>query len=175
MGTNLRLRMRDQAETIRQLFGDGQPLEADQSGLSESVITMLRESMDRHEALTAVFSELDRVGVGMTVKHWSGNQWAIFLPDASSPGKFRYQVFQACGWVSHFTFQTLDEAVSDAFDSGFKEVAPRETLDQLASTVEWKKGCERLDLITQHNRGEISYGEMLDQFLKVDAKYASAA
>ncbi len=37
------------------------------------------------------------------------------------------------------------------------------------------KGCDRLELITQHNRGEISYSEMLDQFQQVDAKYASAA
>lgn len=175
MSTNHRLRYREQAESVRLLLGDGQPLDADQSGLTANVREMVRESLSRHEALTAVFTELDRVGVGLTVKHWSGNQWAIFLPDASSPGKFRYQVFMANGWVSHFTFQTLDEAVSDAFDSGFRTVAPPETLDQVASTVEWKKGCDRLELITQHNRGEISYSEMLDQFQQVDAKYASAA
>ncbi len=92
MSTNHRTRMRDQAESVRLLLGDGQPLDADQSGLSANVREMVRESLSRHEALTAVFSELDRVGVGLTVKHWSGNQWAIFLPDASSPGKFRYQV-----------------------------------------------------------------------------------
>lgn len=175
MNKDLRNRFIEQARAVRQTFGDGEDLHADQAGLSPSVRQMLRESMERHEALTALYNELDRVGVGLILKHWSGNQWALVLPDASEPGKFRYQAFGLHGWITHHTCTTLDEVVSDAFCAGFRMVASPDTLDRVASTVEWKKGCERLEFITRHNCGEISYREMLDQFQNIDAKYASAA
>lgn len=175
MGHDIRTRFIEQAQVIRCTFGDGKDISADPAGLSESVRQMLRESMERHDRLTAIFNELDRVGVGLTLEHWSGNQWALVLPDASEPGKFRYQVFGLNGWFSHFTYATLDEVIYDAFSSGFRKVAPQETLDQVASTVDWKKGCERLEFIKLHNLGEISYQEMLNQFKKIDAKFASAA
>ncbi|ELK3536500.1 hypothetical protein ACQ1XD_005900 [Pseudomonas aeruginosa] len=103
MDKDLRNRFIEQARAVRQTFGDGEDLHADQAGLSPSVRQMLRESMERHEALTALYNELDRVGVGLILKHWSGNQWALVLPDASEPGKFRYQAFSLHGWITHHT------------------------------------------------------------------------
>lgn len=73
--------------------------------------------------------------------------------------------------MSHFTTDTIDEAVLEAFKSGFTQVAPRDTLDKLSVTLEWKKGCERLVHIEAHQRGTLSYAEMLAKFEEIEAKY----
>ncbi|MFJ3110097.1 hypothetical protein [Pseudomonas putida] len=158
----------DQIESTRELFHFGQLNKGTPCPLEK---TLIREIEARHERLQAVYAELDEFGPGMIMQNGSGDSWALILPDASEPGRFRYSAFRNIGWMSHFTTDTIDEAVLEAFKSGFTQVAPRDTLDKLSVTLEWKKGCERLVHIEAHQRGTLSYAEMLAKFEEIEAKY----
>ena len=127
------------------------------------------------EQLQAVFAEFDSQGLGLTLKSVHGDSWVIIVPDASSPGCFRHQSFAKNGWTGHMTTMTAEAAVLDAFESGYRLLAERTTLDQLAATREWAKGIEQLDLITRHNNGLISWQQFHEAMNQVAAKYAEAA
>jgi hypothetical protein len=158
-----------QVEAISEFFG----IEPnDDEELKASVRTEIRESQARHEKLQALYAELDEVGVGMIVANESGDLYALILPDASEPGRFRYSGFKAIGWDTHFTANTLDEVVLEAFKAGYTCVAARDTLDKMSATTEWIKGCERLAQIQAHQNGKLSWNEMLNEFEKIEATYA---
>ncbi|MBM5458877.1 hypothetical protein H8F21_15025 [Pseudomonas sp. P66] len=158
----------DQIESTRELFHPGQLNKRTPCKLEK---TLVREIEVRHEKLQAVYAELDELGPGMIMQNGSGDSWALILPDASEPGRFRYSVFRNIGWMSHFTTDTIDEAVLEAFKSGFTQVAPRDTLDKLSATLEWKKGCERLVHHEAHQRGAMSFDDMLAKFEEIEAKH----
>lgn len=134
--------------------------------------SLIRESQARQEKLQALYAELDEVGVGMIVANESGDSFALISPDASEPGRFRYSGFRAIGWMTHYTVDTLDEVVLEAFKAGYTCVAARDTLDKMSATTEWIKGCERLAHIQAHQNGTLSWNEMLNEFAKIEAKYA---
>lgn len=165
---NFRNYFHDQIESVRELYSLTQSNKHTPCAAEEALI---REIEVRHDALQAVYAELDEFGVGMIMQNGSGDLWALVLPDASEPGRFRYSVFRLNGFYSHFATDTLDEAVLDAFKSGFTRVAPRDTLDKLSTTIEWKKGCERLVHIEAHQRDALTFAEMLAEFAKIEAKY----
>lgn len=142
-----------------------------QSNPSKLEVSLIRDIEANHRALQALYAELDRLGPGMIVQNGSGDSWALILPDASEPGRFRYSVFRSIGWMSHYTTDTLDEVVLEAYLSGFTQIGPPDTLDKLSATPEWKKGCERLAFIEAHNRGTLGYEAMLAEFAKVEARY----
>lgn len=144
----------------------------DDKVLKASIQTEIRESQARHEKLQALYAELDEVGVGMIVANESGDSYALILPDASEPGRFRYSGFKAIGWDTHYTADTLDEVVLEAFKGGYTRVAASDTLVTMSATAEWKKGCERLAHIQAHQNGSLSWNEMLGEFEKIEAKYA---
>lgn len=56
---------------------------------------------------------------GLTLSNVEGTEWAVLLRDASSPGKFRYQLFDQEGLGRHVTFETFEQAFKDALDKGF--------------------------------------------------------
>jgi hypothetical protein len=66
-------------------------------------------------------------------------RYAVVIPDASEPGRWRYSEYDKSGFASHRTFDTPHEAAAAAADEGFTEAAPG-TLDQLAVTDEWAEG-----------------------------------
>ncbi|MGE8065204.1 hypothetical protein [Pseudomonas sp. NPDC089569] len=134
--------------------------------------SLIREIQVRQEKLQALYAELDEVGVGMIVANESGDSFALILPDASEPGRFRYSGFRAIGWMTHYTVDTLDEAVLEAFKAGYTRVAARDTLDKMSATTEWKKGCERLAHIQAHQNGHLTWTEMLSEFQTIELKYA---
>ncbi|WP_409286946.1 hypothetical protein [Pseudomonas guariconensis] len=158
----------DRIESTRALF---RPDPSKQHTPCKLETSLIRDIEANHSNLQALYAELDTLGPGMIVQNGSGDSWALILPDASEPGRFRYSVFRNIGWMSHYTTDTLDEAVLEAYRAGFTRLAPRDTLDKLSTTSEWKKGCERLVYIDAHNRGALSYSEMIAEFEKIEAKF----
>lgn len=159
----------DQIEATRELL---RPIHSNKDTPCALEKTLIREIKVRHENLQAAYVELDELGLGMILQNGSGDSWALILPDASEPGRFRYSAFRDIGWMSHYSKDTLDEAVLEAFKSGFTRVAPRDTLDKLSASLEWKKGCERLAHIEAHQRGSLTYSEMLAEFKKIETKHS---
>lgn len=168
---NFRNHYFDQIEATRELL---RPIQSNKDTPCALEKSLVREIEVRHENLQAVYAELDELGLGMIMQNGSGDSWALILPDASEPGRFRYSAFRNIGWMSHFSCDTLDEAVLEAFKSGFTQVAPRDTLDKLSATLEWKKGCERLVHIEAHQRGSLTYSEMLAEFQKIETKHTQS-
>lgn len=158
----------DQIESTREMFRPS-PSNTDTPCHLEK--TLIREIEVRHKRLQVVYAELDKIGPGMIVQNESGDSWAMILPDASEPGRYRYSSFRHIGWTGHYTTDTIDEAVLEAYKSGFTQVSPSDTLDKLSGTTDWKKGCERLIHIEAHQRGLLSWNDMIAEFEKIEAKY----
>lgn len=134
--------------------------------------SLIREIQARQDKLQVLYAELDEVGVGMIMANESGDSFALVSPDASEPGRFRYSGFRAVGWMTHYTVDSLDEVVLEAFKAGYTRVAARDTLDKMSVTTEWKKGSERLIHMQAHQSGALSWNEMLAEFEKIEIKYA---
>lgn len=112
---------------------------------------------------------MDSLCCGMTLSNSAGDQFVIFLEDASSPGKFRYQCFDAKGFYSHSTHNTLEEALRDAFNSSFRILCDDNVLDRLSCTVEWSRGVARQGIRDKYNSGQIGWDEMLEMMREVDS------
>lgn len=171
--TDIRSYYLDVLETYRSFFVEGDDKSCGK--FSNSVQELIREAELRHEQLTSLYTALDEHGVGMIVSNASGDAWALILPDASEPGRFRYQDFRVNGWISHYSCNSLDEVVLEAFKSGYRHEAPKDTLDKLSATDDWKKGCEKLGVHDSHNRGQLTFTELLVQFEEIEARYAAKA
>lgn len=166
---NFRTYFAGQIEVLGEFLG----VEPNKQGdLEASSHSLIRESQARQEKLQILYAELDVYGVGMIVANESGDSFALISPDASEPGRFRYSGFRAQGWMTHYTVDTLDEVVLEAFKAGYTRVAARDTLDKMAVTTEWKKGSERLVHMQAHQNGHLSWNEMLAEFEKIEIKYA---
>lgn len=133
------------------------------------------EQLARQANLDAMFQHLDKTGLGCLFTSEKGDRFALVLPDASVPGKFRYQQFASFGWINHHTCETLDEVIFESYEAGMRMPAPQDTLDKMASTLEWAKGTERLDLITQVNQGKLDWKTANELCDKLDEKYAAMA
>lgn len=90
---------------------------------------------------------------GLELSNLSGTQFALFLPDASEPGRYRFSCFDEHGFFGHSTFDTYEEALRAAWADGFKKESTQ-MLNKLCITEKWRKGSEFTALIQQHNLGK---------------------
>ncbi|NVZ11555.1 hypothetical protein HW932_20100 [Allochromatium humboldtianum] len=88
--------------------------------------------------------------VGLELRHHTLEQWAAIFPDASEPGRFRHQYFDARGFFSHGTFDTAQAALKAAIREGFCVLDPG-VLDRLSQTPEWASGLIALEAVQRHN------------------------
>lgn len=109
----------------------------------------------------------NKAGVGMELVNRSGNLWAMLLPDASTPGHYRYQVFDKRGFCSHHTRKTLAECFNEAFDAGFTEET-NGMLDKLSQDDEWARGLIMDSIRNDYHNQKITFAEMLGQLNSVD-------
>jgi hypothetical protein len=91
------------------------------------------------------------VGVECVTKE--GDRWAFVLPDLSCDGKWRIQYFDEGGFSAHSCFGSLEEAVEDMIQSGYREIDAG-ALDRVASTDRWALGVKR-SAIHQRQEGLI--------------------
>jgi len=112
--------------------------------------------------------------IGLTLKHPTDERWGMILPDASSPGRYRWQGFRADGFTGHCTFDSAELCLGDMIDSNL-EVPDPGALDRLAATSTWKRGSEILSLVHACNAGLISWDEANAQAEVIKQKYQEAA
>ncbi len=99
-------------------------------------------------------------GVGATLRHSTRAQWATILEDASEPGCYRYQLYDADGFSSHSTHPSLLAAVAVAVAQGYRvpDEAGAATVRALPS---FSRGNRIAALLQEHNTGRLSWDEYL--------------
>jgi hypothetical protein len=73
---------------------------------------------------------------GLTLSRKDRTEWVVLLRDASSPGKFRYQLFDQTGLGRHCTFESFERAFEDALNKGFC-CLDMGALDRLFASESW--------------------------------------
>lgn len=96
-------------------------------------------------AIRSAFPEI----LGAEVRKKNGQAAAVF-PDATQPGKYRYQAFDERGFFSHSTHNSLEEVLDALVTDGYTEPAPG-LLDRLASTETWRQGMARVFEVQKTN------------------------
>lgn len=73
--------------------------------------------------------------VGLTLSSGS-KRWAVITPACCS-GVFRYTSFDQAGFIGHGDYATPEDALVQAYQMGFTEWAPPNTLDLVAAGPAW--------------------------------------
>jgi hypothetical protein len=120
-----------------------------------------------HKNLQAAFTAFEEHGDGTELSNKDGRRHAVLLPDASEPGRYRYQIFDQNGMVSHHTEDTAEQAVADAAAQGFY-IPATGILDRLASTDVWAHGMAINAIIQSHNAGLTSWEDAHAQIQALD-------
>lgn len=109
----------------------------------------------RIAAVRAIFAAQ---GTGTTLRNTAGTAWTIILPDASEPGRWRHQMFDASGFSGHCTRDTADAALLDAIDCGYYRPDP-DALDRVSVTPKWAHGTRCNAIRQELNAGLITWTE----------------
>jgi len=131
--------------------------------LEPEYVELLEESLASARAQNRAWHLLlntcqgDPVGLELKSRH---EQYALILPDASEPGRFRAQMFDAKGFFAHSTRDTALEVLELLVTEGYTELATG-ALEQLSQSTDWKLGMFQTNLIAEVNRGRLSYPAML--------------
>ena len=115
-----------------------------------------------HEQVCALEILKSELVPGMTLKNAGNDAWVLLLEDASNAGKFRYQCFDAKGFSGHHTFNTLEDALTDAFYSGYRYKDDSNVLDRLSKTHEWSRGMAIQAIRDEYNSGQIDWDQMVE-------------
>lgn len=126
-----------------------------------------------HAKLQSAFDAYNKNGDGTELSDDEGKRHAILLPDASSPGKYRYQMFDEHGFSAHSTHDSPEEAVADAARSGFHVPNPG-ILDKLAGTDEWAHGMAINAIVQAINGGQMSHKEGMEKIHQLNQERAAA-
>lgn len=101
-------------------------------------------------------------GAGLTLV--SEYNHCVVLPDASEPGRFRYQTFNESGFTGHTTRDTVEAVLLEAFRDGFREIDDSDALERFSQTPEWEKGSLINDLVRRVNVGELTHSQANEQY-----------
>lgn len=98
--------------------------------------------------------------LGVQLKSPLSERYTVILPDASEPGYFRLQYFDASGFSGHSTFETAEQALHEAVVEGLTEDAPG-ALERLSTTETWRLGVEAQGYRDLYNAGRMTFEAML--------------
>ena len=146
---------------------DAETIELAPSPEADVCATLAREARDLDDQLQTIATVFHSVGFGLQLKSSSG-LYCVILPDASEPGRIRYQTFNETGFIGHSTFDTVDDVLVDAFRCGFRTVAAGDPLSEVSQLASFKRGNLVNDLVAQVNRGELSMNdanELYEQYV----------
>jgi hypothetical protein len=107
-----------------------------------------------------LMEEFSDVLAGVELSNGDKTQFAVFLPDSSEPGRYRYSLFDKYGFYNHYTFDTYKEALDSAWDEGFRHRASG-SLNNLCVQSSWHAGTKITNAIQKLNSGKIGYSEYL--------------
>ena len=122
-----------------------------------------RKISDADSARQLAREHVSSAGDRACLRHRSREEWAIFLADASEPGRFRYQVFSRDGFLMHCTSDTPAQSVEEALEGGFIHPDP-EAPGLIFTTGRFQDGNEVTSIIAELSARKISESE-------ADARY----
>ena len=157
--------------SLKQSLRDGRQVLLDGGPFAVCAGEVIEKTQAKLFLLEYLVGQLD---VGLTLKHCRRDAWGIILPDASQPGRYRWQAFQRDGFTGHATFDSMEECLGDMVDDGYGAPDPG-VLDRLASTIEWRRGMEVVGLIQSCNAGLLSFEDAMRQREEIYARYQAAA
>ena len=120
-------------------------------------MSMLVESAeDNVEQLRGACTYACQAGYGATLRSKDGRRWATIFPDASHPGKSRYQAFDVNGWICHHTSASIEDAIYEAADDGFVIPDP-DAPSRIFSLESFTTGNQVASVLAQLNAGQIDH------------------
>ncbi len=103
------------------------------------------------------------------VRHRAGGRWQMILRDASEPGQWRTQQFDANGFSGHATFRCREDAIESAAEAGYG-TRDDGALDRLQNTPAFQRGLFVTDLLRLVSTGAISFEEGSRRIALYDAE-----
>lgn len=139
------------------------------AGFNSHLADLAQKSLDR---IRPALDYLADTGIGATLRRRDLSHYAIFLPDASVPGSFRYQLFDLNGFFSHATHPTLFAAALEACELGYLVPAPGEA-ERIFSLPSFECGNRIASVLMQHNQGSLSWQDVHQRCAEIKAEYES--
>lgn len=90
---------------------------------------------------------------GVELMNRRGDQFAMFLPDATEPGRLRCSYFDERGFYGHATRDSYEELIKEAWGDGFRKETSGQ-LNRLAVTESFIAGNEFTTKVMRVNAGE---------------------
>lgn len=125
----------------------------------------------REKRSAELHAQFKQRGHGFELKHGSRDSWAVLLPDASSPGKYRYQMYDKNGFSAHSTHDTPEKALDDAITAGYTQPDVG-ALERLSNDVAWQRGMELSAVVQAMNSKQISWEEGNKRAAEIVDRYA---
>ena len=130
---------------------------------------LCQKMLKQYEVLNAQFHtvmhKFFEVGNGLILRNERRSMFAMLLPDASTPGSFRYQGFDEQGFFTHVTKSSSEEAVLSAFQDGFRYVEENQNLlNELSQQPRWQRGMQAMTLLNDVSLGKLTLEEANKQF-----------
>lgn len=147
-------------------------LQSEREPLRHLAAESLPSLREKRNLLQRHLEQAKAEGRGYTLKHGQRDAWAMYLMDATEPGKHRLQEFQRDGFIGHVTEDTLEACIGRMVDLGYVVPDPK-ALERVGQTLEWSRGCEVVSLIARCNAGDISWEEACRRREEIYASYAA--
>ena len=106
-------------------------------------VNSIQQKQEKAYRETLALFNGEHLGAQLQKRKDEHTRYAMILPDASQPGRFRASYYDADGFSYHDTQDTAEKAFREAVKSGFTEKAEI-TLDELAATERWQKGMSQV-------------------------------
>jgi hypothetical protein len=97
------------------------------------------------------------------------DRWVFILPDASEPGRWRYQRFDADGFSGHSTRDDAATCVREVVAEGFT-IRDDDALDRLAPTPRFQRGNHWASLVMAVHLGQLHHTEIHSRMAEYDAQ-----
>lgn len=161
-------------ERLKESLASWREIKAEGKSFGAIVDEMIEQQQAKLECLVSLLDLFAIHGIGLTLKHHRLESWGIVLPDASQPGRFRWQAFQRDGFTGHCTHNTPELCIGDMLDDGYT-VLDMGALDRLSATVEWARGMEIVGVIQACNAGMLSFEDAMQKREEIHSRYQAAA
>ena len=117
-------------------------------------LASLYRTMTSHDiAMRTLLEEHQNDLSGVELQNDSGTQYAVFMPDATESGRFRYSIFNEGGFYGHTTRDSYEELVKDAFQCGFRHKTQGH-LERCFMLDSFHEGNEFANKVMRVNAGE---------------------
>ena len=110
--------------------------------------------------------------LGLELSDMHGERFAVLLEDASEPGRYRAQYYDARGFSGHATRDTLQAVLEEIVLDGYRVPAPG-AMQRLCQTHEWAMGTFVTHLIDKVNAGQLTYQAMHEELAKEEARLSA--